>query len=84
MPIGAPGWPELACWTASIAKARMALAMAVMFLVVWGMLQRVGCGKPWILAAACTGAQALAKVPLHQDRLIQVAGEEKVHLVCKT
>src|SRR6202012_5536093 len=27
MPIGAPGWPELACWTASIARARMALAM---------------------------------------------------------
>src|SRR5688572_17096625 len=29
MPIGAPGWPELACCTASIARARMALAMRV-------------------------------------------------------
>src|SRR5450631_1464388 len=26
IPIGAPGWPELAFWTASIDKARMALA----------------------------------------------------------
>jgi hypothetical protein len=23
MPMGAPGWPELACWTASIARARI-------------------------------------------------------------
>ena len=29
MPIGAPGWPELAAWTASIASARMALAIRV-------------------------------------------------------
>ena len=28
MPIGAPGWPELACCTASIARARMALAIS--------------------------------------------------------
>jgi hypothetical protein len=28
MPIGAPGWPELACCTASIAKARMAFAIS--------------------------------------------------------
>ena len=28
MPIGAPGWPELACWTASIDRARMALAIS--------------------------------------------------------
>src|SRR5436190_14121468 len=27
MPIGAPGWPELACCTASIARARMAFAI---------------------------------------------------------
>src|SRR5574343_1124716 len=27
MPMGAPGWPELACCTASMASARMALAM---------------------------------------------------------
>src|SRR6266542_4443640 len=27
MPIGAPGWPELACCTASIASARIALAI---------------------------------------------------------
>ena len=26
-PIGRPGWPDLACSTASIAKARMALAI---------------------------------------------------------
>src|SRR5690606_25912766 len=26
MPMGAPGWPLLACWTASILRARMALA----------------------------------------------------------
>src|ERR1700722_5502349 len=26
MPMGAPGWPELAFWTASIDRARMALA----------------------------------------------------------
>ncbi len=29
MPIGAPGWPELACCTASIASARTALAISV-------------------------------------------------------
>src|SRR4051794_20990095 len=29
MPIGAPGWPELACCTASIESARMALAISV-------------------------------------------------------
>ena len=29
MPIGAPGWPELACCTASIASARIALAISV-------------------------------------------------------
>src|SRR3546814_15039759 len=28
MPIGMPGWPELACCTASIASARIALAMS--------------------------------------------------------
>jgi hypothetical protein len=28
MPIGMPGWPELAFWTASIASARIALAMS--------------------------------------------------------
>ncbi len=26
MPMGAPGWPELAFWTASMDRARMALA----------------------------------------------------------
>src|SRR5690606_36188485 len=26
-PMGMPGWPELACWTASMAKARIALAI---------------------------------------------------------
>ena len=26
IPMGAPGWPEFAFWTASIDKARMALA----------------------------------------------------------
>ena len=26
MPIGMPGWPELAAWTASMARKRMALA----------------------------------------------------------
>ncbi|CAG9244222.1 hypothetical protein BDI4_1510004 [Burkholderia diffusa] len=29
MPIGMPGWPEFACWTASIASARIALAIRV-------------------------------------------------------
>ncbi|WJN77101.1 hypothetical protein OH687_09650 [Burkholderia anthina] len=29
MPIGMPGWPEFACWTASIASARIALAIKV-------------------------------------------------------
>ncbi len=29
MPMGAPGWPELACCTASMASARMALAISV-------------------------------------------------------
>ena len=29
MPIGAPGWPELACCTASIASARIAFAINV-------------------------------------------------------
>ncbi|HXU55601.1 MAG TPA: hypothetical protein VN744_09210, partial [Casimicrobiaceae bacterium] len=29
MPIGMPGWPELAFWTASIASARIALAIWV-------------------------------------------------------
>ena len=33
MPIGAPGWPELACCTASIASARIALAMTAVFWV---------------------------------------------------
>ena len=33
MPIGAPGWPELACWTASIASARIALAIRGVFCV---------------------------------------------------
>ncbi len=28
-PIGRPGWPDFACSTASIASARMALAMAL-------------------------------------------------------
>ena len=27
MPIGMPGWPELAFWTASMASARIALAI---------------------------------------------------------
>src|SRR6476469_6706447 len=27
MPMGAPGWPELACWTASMDSARIALAI---------------------------------------------------------
>ena len=29
MPIGAPGWPEFACCTASIANARIAFAINV-------------------------------------------------------
>ena len=31
MPIGAPGWPELACCTASIASARIVLAIRVVW-----------------------------------------------------
>src|SRR5690625_2858327 len=29
IPMGAPGWPEFACWTASMDKMRIALAMRV-------------------------------------------------------
>src|SRR5215831_15708591 len=29
MAIGVPGWPELACWTASIASVRMVLMLSV-------------------------------------------------------
>src|SRR5690606_19903 len=29
MPMGAPGWPELAFWTASMLRARMALARSL-------------------------------------------------------
>src|SRR5574343_466336 len=35
IPMGAPGWPELACWTASMARARMALAMVSEDTPVW-------------------------------------------------
>jgi hypothetical protein len=33
IPIGMPGWPELAFWTASIASARIALAIKVVVCV---------------------------------------------------
>ncbi|OIQ70241.1 NADPH dehydrogenase [mine drainage metagenome] len=44
MPIGAPGWPELAACTASIARARMALAMSLRL------------ARPVGIAAVCPGA----------------------------
>jgi hypothetical protein len=34
--MGAPGWPELACWTASIANARIALAIEEVLAMVFG------------------------------------------------
>src|SRR3546814_829741 len=36
MPIGMPGWPELAAWTASMARKRMALARSRRLGVVMG------------------------------------------------
>src|ERR1700754_2525141 len=38
MPIGAPGCPELAAWTASIASARMALAIRVGMVAATGVV----------------------------------------------
>ena len=42
MPIGAPGWPELACCTASMARARMALAISEVSSVEMAAM----CGEP--------------------------------------
>jgi hypothetical protein len=43
MPIGAPGWPELAACTASMARARMALAIkTVVSAVCDGMARNSG------------------------------------------
>ena len=42
MPIGMPGWPELAFWTASIANARIALAILVCGSVVFMVISECG------------------------------------------
>src|SRR5881396_1849010 len=52
MPIGAPGCPELACCTASIANARMALAMITL------------CRTGWVAAADEGGAMTDMRVPM--------------------
>src|SRR5687768_11074966 len=39
MPMGMPGWPELAAWTASAARKRMALARSRRVGVVMGWLE---------------------------------------------
>src|SRR3954465_12279829 len=65
MPMGAPGWPEFACCTASMANARIAFAIRDS-LAIRGKLRGVGQGKPGILndrpgATFCAGAlQAFA------------------------
>ena len=38
MPIGMPGWPELAFWTASMASTRMASAMRAVFMSGFGVV----------------------------------------------
>jgi hypothetical protein len=48
MPMGAPGWPEFAACTASIARARMALAWVwALTVVVEGVLDASDMGSPW-------------------------------------
>src|SRR6516164_3226841 len=44
MAIGVPGWPELACWTASIASVRMVLTESVSMSVVVNMRGRHSLG----------------------------------------
>jgi hypothetical protein len=60
MPIGMPGWPDLACSTASIANTRIALAM-----LAWVMVgAATGCSRRSGGAAAAVGeAFALMKWP---------------------
>src|SRR5437879_2106162 len=55
MPIGMPGWPELAFWTASIASARIALAIRVV--VCRGFMDAVSLRieKRWRVRLALTG-----------------------------
>src|SRR4051794_41007326 len=50
MPIGMPGWPELAAWTASMARARMALASSRGSTAIssLGSAGRAGCARGFL------------------------------------
>jgi hypothetical protein len=55
MPIGAPGWPLLACCTASIASARTALAIRADWRADFS---ADGLGLLWFSVVAMRGAAA--------------------------
>src|ERR1039458_7707643 len=58
MPIGAPGWPELACWTASIASTRSTLASSRRVGIVWRFRR----------AKALGGAHSTSALPRGNER----------------
>ncbi len=86
MPMGAPGWPELACCTASIASARMALAM-VWGVVMRGMAPEMVVGPGWVLARFYRPSRwcpvEAPKLPTRHGRDLSSCGSESLG-VCRT
>src|SRR4051794_20288078 len=75
MPMGAPGWPELACCTASMDSARIALA------ICWASARDADVGEAWESGAVEEGMDGLGETRDFKARLTRAcrAKEQSFH-----
>src|SRR5690349_9300438 len=71
MPIGMPGWPEFACWTASIARMRNALAISPS--------RTRFCPRPALEGASFISSSGSVGPALALDELQDQRGEDELH-----